>query len=251
MKDLTCGILNVEHIWHEKGCQGRSKSRTWKEHREDTMRKNLVVLLGVVAVCLSVVTAQAIVVDYQIGPASSVDAFVESPGDWALDIETLILPSLDGYAFDLDDGESETFDFFDIWTDESDVANGEDTVPRSITASLDFVLPSGAGSVDVEGDTYGVTWYGIFEHGEVAWDGPSTVDLGWLVFEVSLNDAEFNNGLFGLHGGECSGATIEATVRQIRSSNGGGGQNVPDGGMTLGLLGMALAGLGMVRRRIG
>jgi hypothetical protein len=76
------------------------------------------------------------------------------------------------------------------------------------------------------------------------WNAPvSTFTLGDRVFCVSLNDAIFNLGLFGLSEGECYGATVKAKVKQISSTS-----PVPDTGGTLLLLGLSVSAIALLAK---
>ncbi len=197
--------------------------------------------VAVVTVGLSAPSAFAITKNYEIGTGSFVSANSTDPG---LTIQTSIDAGVSGRTFALDDGQFTTFSFFSIWTTESTVNAGEDTVPMSISATLDFTDPSTGATV--KGVTFGgFALFGLSQYGSVTWNGPVTVDIpGDRSFMVSLNDAKFNKGLFGLSGDQRSGATISATVTQVSSS-------VPDGASTAGLLGLAFLGLGALRRKLG
>ena len=184
--------------------------------------------------------ATADAASYELGGGSYVNANQGHPG---LLIETDVY-DLDGLSFDLNDGESYTFDFFDIWTPETGVGP-DDQMSQSITAYLDFEVPSEL--VEIDGDTEGVsdwTWFIIpinFQYGEVNWDGPVVVSHAGGEFEISLSEGIFNYGKYGLTEGQCYGTTIQATITQISS------QVVPT--PSAAAAGLALAGLGMLRRR--
>jgi len=94
-------------------------------------------------------------------------------------------------------GETHTFDFFDIWTHESDYdtdegvpGGGNDATHRSIEATLDMT-PADAPIV-ITGETYASTAGGA--HGVVAWAGPVTVTAGLCTYTVTLSDRTFNWG---------------------------------------------------------
>lgn len=205
------------------------------------MKLTHVLGMAVVTVSLCAPSAFAITKNYELGAGSFVSANSTDPG---LTIETSIDAGLSGKTFGLDDGQSSTFSFFNIWTTESTVNAGEDTVPMNISATLDFTDPSTGATV--KGVTFGgyyVTFQGGF--GGVTWNGPVLVDIpGERSFEVSLNDASFGDGLLG---GAVNGATIKATVTQISSNE----RSVPDGASTAGMLGLAFLGLGALRRKLG
>ena len=156
--------------------------------------------------------------------------------DPGLVINTAVSPTLAGTNFTLNDGGSTTFSLFDIWTDETTI-NPDDFGTRTISATLNFSDP--VTGVTVNGITFGGSiLFGVAQWGQIQWDGPTTVTLGDRVFTVSLSDEVFNWGLFGLSAGNCWGATIEATITQISSS-----QAVPENGDTAIMLGAAVIGL--------
>jgi hypothetical protein len=153
----------------------------------------------------------------------------------------------DPFAFDLTAGESKTFHLFDIWTDETYV-NGDDERAKPISADFNFILPkSFGGSVTGTTNGYRSGLFGIFQGGELAWDGPADLafgpkDDGHLT--VSLSDATFNDGFLGLFGGPCFGASVDATVTLLHDATA-----VPEPSeLALFGLGLLLTGA-LVRRR--
>ena len=157
---------------------------------------------------------------------------------------SLYLPS-NPYQFSLEDGESETFNFFKIWTDETNV-NPDDQLSQGISATLNFSVP--ATSATVSGLTFGgsILW-GVTQWGEVVWQTPApefTAPDG-RVFQVTLSNEIFNEGIFGLNEGKQYGAIVKATVKQIGSSY----TSVPDNGSTAMLLGLSLLVIAIVSHR--
>jgi hypothetical protein len=215
-----------------------------KENERLRMKLMHVLGVAVLTVSLCAPSAFAITKNYELGTGSFVSANSTDPG---LTIETSIDAGVSGKTFALDDGQSTAFSFFKIWTTESTVNAGEDTVPMSISATLDFTDPSTGATV--KGVTFGgFALFGLTQYGAVTWNGPVTVDVpGDRSFLVSLNDAKFDSGLFGLSGDQRCGATIKATVTQVSSN----GRSVPDGASTAGMLGLAFLGLGALRRKLG
>lgn len=202
------------------------------------MKQRLIATLVGLAVLLSGgVRVQALIKNYELDiPIGS--ASVHSSGNGLL-IEVQVLGNPG--PFQLDDGQQFSFDFFDIWTNEGTVNQGEDTVPSVITATVDFVDPNT--SQVITGVTIGGRlWSGLLQWGEVSWDGPVIVDIpGDRKFQIELSDEKFNLGVFGLAQGECHGATVSATVTQISA--------VPDGGHSLLLLGAGFILVGSLQRR--
>jgi hypothetical protein len=181
--------------------------------------------------------------NYQIGSNSSVDAYDDVPSNQGLEIHTSMSGTLAGHNFVLDDGDSEVFDFFRLWTNEGTVNFGEDTLQKTITATLDFDIP------DLNAVISGITFAGYITIpvlgngiGKLQWTGgPVTIDAGDRKFTVSLNDATFNKGTsyFGDLTPNGNGALVQATVTQKCSPTA-----VPDGGATFPMLGAAVAALG-------
>jgi hypothetical protein len=177
----------------------------------------------------------------------SVSAHNTDPG---LVINTSIAGGLGGHSFNLNDGQSSTpFAFFNIWTTESTVNNGEDTVPKPISATLNFSVPTGAGAT-VLGTTVG-GYFGFLNNGQqgyLNWNGSVIVNAVDRTFEVTLSDETFNTGHLWLGLGH-KGATVKATVKQINSI-GTAAPGVPDAGSTTILLGISLLGLAALSRRM-
>jgi hypothetical protein len=191
---------------------------------------------GLILIGASISTSVAIPLNYEIGSGSSVTAHNSGDG---LVIKTELSPTLSSQAFTLNDGQSYTFNFFRIWTDES-MVDSDDTVAKLITARLDFDVP------DIGAKIYGLTFSGTYygySGGAVVWNDPVTVIAGDREFTVNLNNAYFDVAQGGL--GDTP-ATITATVKQIRS--GGSSIPVPDGGTTAVLLGAGLGAMLMRRR---
>jgi hypothetical protein len=202
------------------------------------MKLSNILGVAVVTVSLCAPSAFAITKSYELGTGSFVSANTTDPG---LTINTAIDSGVSGKAFTLNDNQSTSFKFFQIWTTEGSVNAGEDTSPKSISAVLDFADPS-TGAI-IKGVTFG-GYFLIAQYGAVTWNGPVVVDVpGDRSFMVTLNNATFDTGIFGLSGGQCKGATIKATVKQISS--------VPDGASTAALLGLAFLGIGALRQKLG
>lgn len=173
---------------------------------------------------------------YEIGNLSSVTASAVDPG---LQIGASIVTDLAGTSFSLQDGQSFTVDFFNIWTTESTVNLEDDTASKPIVAKLDFSIPDE--EAVFSGVTFGgkITWLLVLnqQYAKVEWDSPVTLSIADdREFSIALSDEVFNVGLFGL-GSE--GGTVEATIKQLSSHV----PSVPDSGSTLILLGGALVGI--------
>ncbi len=112
-------------------------------------------------------------------------------------------------------GQSVTVSLFDIWTTESFV-NMDDKIARDISVVFNFLKPSDV-SGTLDGSTVGRSLLcGIFQYGQVKWDGPLKLDFGnGAVLQIALSDAVFNPGFLGL--GKC-GADVFATFTLLSGS---------------------------------
>jgi protein with PEP-CTERM/exosortase system signal len=176
----------------------------------------------------------AIRLNYQMGTGSTIDGNFIDPG---LVIKTSLVNDKE-INFSLEDWESWTFDFFNIWTEEGIINDGEDTISKPITATLNFNVPGE--SFSLKGSTVGVS--GILQFGKVKWGSPLRISAADRSFLLSLSDEEFSKGLFGLK--EKEKATVKATVKQISSEF-----SVPDNGSTAMLLGLGFLSLALACRR--
>jgi hypothetical protein len=195
------------------------------------------------ALVATTVATQAISLNYQVGGGSTVVANTADPG---LALGTHVPSSLSSIAFTLDDGQSTTFNFFKIWAAETSVSS-DDTVPKNITATLDFSVP------DVDAAVYGLTFGAqlnfIQDAAYLTWNAPAVVTLADRVFEVELSDLEFAKGHIVDWDLTDKKSWVTATVTQISSRTGEVPNSVPDGGATLVMLALGIAGLSCVRRQ--
>ena len=206
------------------------------------MLRRFVILPSAVVALFAVAApvTDAVALSYTVSGGS----VVANQGDGLIINTSLALPNTP-FTFNLTDGQSETFSFFKIWTDETHV-NPDDLLSQGISAILNFSVP--ATSATVSGWTFGgsILW-GVTQWGEVVWQTPEpnfTAPDG-RVFQVTLSNEIFNEGIFGLNEGKQYGAVVKATVKQIGSSY----TSVPDNGSTAMLLGLSLLVIAIVSRR--
>ena len=143
-------------------------------------------------------------------------------------------------SFNLNVGQSTTFDLFDIWTNDT-VINGQDTTPQSITVGFSLSQPSTSGTVT--GSSRGNSAF-IFQWGSVDWQAPVMLAFGnGGMLSIALSNETFNFGILGLGAGQANGATVQATATYVSAP-----APIPLPAAGFGLL-AGLGALGMVRRR--
>ena len=198
------------------------------------------VTVSCLAVALfAVALRDAVALSYTVSGGS----VLANQGDGLIVNTSLSLPATP-FTFNLIDGQSETFSFFKIWTDETTV-NSDDEVEKSISATLYFSDPltqATVGGVTLGGS---ILW-GLSQWGQVVWNSPPTFTApDNRIFQVALSDEIFNEGHFGLDESQRYGAIVTATVKQIGSTS----VSVPDNGATAMLLGLSLLAISVFRKR--
>ena len=166
----------------------------------------------------------------------SVDAYTGNNG---LQINTQDLPG--GINFNLNSiGQSATESLFKIYTNETTV-DGGDTTPRAITVHFNFTSPTNFGG-DVTGTTVGEA-YGWYQDGKVTWNDPVLLAFNGGQLKVTMNDATFNKGYYGLDSGSYDGANISARFELV-------GAAVPEPATwAMMIAGFGMAGAAVRRRR--
>lgn len=155
------------------------------------MYRSIFIILAVVALVAGAAPAS---VTFTVGCESSVTAYPDGypDTDEGLGIRSLVVAPPTPASFTLDVCQTETFDFFEIWTHESTMNTTNDHIHRTITAVLDLSPP--IAPVIITGVTYASTSGGA--HGVLDWDndGLVTVVDSSMTYTVQLSDATFNWG---------------------------------------------------------
>ena len=125
------------------------------------------------------------------------------------------------FNFDLDVGEnSGPVGLFTIWTPEATVEWGEDTVPKDISVSFNFLSPTGVSGDPAEGETFGFNLL-FTQGGIVKWDAPEIYTFGnGGKLKITLQDTTFNQGWFGngVNEGRGYGSVVTAKFELISES---------------------------------
>jgi hypothetical protein len=207
-----------------------------------TMRKLLITtaIAAVAAMAASVANATVFTLD-----SFNVTANSSDPG-LVVQIDPILTTPL---TFDLGASNPQAFNLFKLYTTESTVNNGEDTVPEAITVNFNFSAPTPNSGASVGGQTFGVlTLGGLLQNGAVTWNGPGSFYWGAGtpgLMTISLNDGTFDKGFFGLSGGERKGLTVKGTFDWARDPTG-----VPEPATwSLMIGGFGLAGATLRRRK--
>jgi len=125
-----------------------------------------------------------------------------------------VFPSVSSEAFLLDVGDSHTFKFGRMGTQESWI-NKDDLKAMEVTASLDFDLPDI--TQDISGESIGFSGRLHFKQGwQVIWNDPVYVDFGnGGRYAIELSDAKFSSTWWQGPDGPCwsdGAADIFATI---------------------------------------
>ncbi|WP_164735639.1 PEP-CTERM sorting domain-containing protein [Marinobacter sp. NP-4(2019)] len=199
-------------------------------------RFTLVTLLAAVLFFPTLTSAAQITASYDVNLNSSDPGLVVNSADIADN----------PFSFNLEEGESNYFTLFKIWTNEETV-NSDDKDPQSISVDFNFTSPEALfGSVNGETDGVRKILLANYQAGHLTWGGPLDLVFGALgdgLLRVTLFDAVFNEGyIFGLHEGKTYGAKVKAKIELISDAS-----QVSEPG-TLALLGLGLLGLGLRAR---
>jgi hypothetical protein len=154
--------------------------------------------------------------------------------------------------FSLDSvGDTYTRDLFKIWTDETDVDPGEDTVAQPIDVAFSFTLPEIFGG-DVDGTTNGESYWvwGFFnvQQGTVTWNDDGVLPFSGGQLQIHLSNETFNEGLYGTEEGRRYGSKVAATFTLLPPGAGGVGGVPEPASWALMICGFGFAG-GMLRHK--
>jgi hypothetical protein len=191
------------------------------------MKKFSVFLCAIVLVLVIVGMAGAIPIDFDLsGANSSVELSNVSTWGWT-SVTAGIVDTLETETFTLNDGESATFDFFEVTVE----GLGFGTADVTATLALDEPLSSGSG----DGSGGWFTFFGKFNAGFLNWDTqPETVILdNGDYFDIIFHDI--------LDWGPNNSKIVQATITAH-------GAPVPEPATML-LLGTGLVGLAGIGRK--
>lgn len=124
-----------------------------------------------------------------------------------------VAPTSGTGSFDLEVGQSFTFNIFDLWTTETAV-NADDKAAQPISVDFSLTAPA-AGNAVVTGTTKGVTsFFGIKQAAKLDWADPVILAFGTTgQLRIELSDATFQAGYFGLD-------TPYRTVKECQQKSG-------------------------------
>lgn len=187
------------------------------------MKKQLV---GAALTLLVTSTANAIPLSFNIDGINS-SVLVDS-NSFGGSISANLSSGLDDVAFDLNDGQSYTFNFIDLVVDSDWLGFGT----FDISAVLAFDQPAGLGPVNADGEGGFVTLKGVLSGIGLTWEsqpGPITLSNGDL---INIAFSDITDIFFG------NSRTVKTTITA---------HSVPEPGSMF-LLGAGLVGIALARR---
>jgi hypothetical protein len=259
--------LLLRNIAYQETVQGTVKLKRWQT--EDVDMKRMLAVLGAVGTCLLAISASANTITFSTAPGATesggnpVNAsatFTTGAGTVVVTLDNLlanpttVAQLISDFSFGLSSGQTsgtlssssgiQRFVFPDgMWTAGATVSTGwgVDAGTLHVTA-LGFGGPAGL----IIGPPGGANTYAN-ANASIAGNGPHNPFMGLsATFNLSVPgvtaDSIVNNVLFSF------GTTAGNDVPGVPGGN--PGPTVPDGGTTVLLLGIALSGLGLIRRKL-
>lgn len=192
--------------------------------------RSAAMLAGALMLCTATTAHALPSIDFDVdGPGSSATIGITSSFCIGCFATPTVAPGLDAEIFSLANGESHTFDFFDVT-----VGGVIGAATADAAATLAFTLPPGV-SVSSTGAGGFATFLGVLSAGALIWDAATPVEVALTngsTFDVDLSDII----AFGIG----NTATVQATITAT---------NVVPEPTTLALFGVGLAALGVAKRR--
>ena len=159
-------------------------------------------VVGILFVALLVMgfAATAHAYTFDMGNAS----YMTTPTDPGLAIQAEVVSSVGSQVFDLNEGDSYTFLFARIWTEESSIQS-DDLIGKTISASLDFDNPdlvegiSGTSSGYTRDGWFFVPLPAYFQGYNIVWTDPVVVSFdNGGEFSIDLSDVSAESGWWSL-----------------------------------------------------
>ena len=168
------------------------------------------VVLACAAMLVFGMAGMASAYQFDMGAGSTVGG--DAMTDPGLVMWAVVNPNLDFEIFNLAEGESHTFDFATIGTNEVSV-DLDDWQGKTIVASVDFDNPDLI--EDVNGTSFGWSFLGFVQGFEIVWEDLTPISFGnGGEFSLTLSDASFA-GLFSPQGSVNITATVTLNTEPV------------------------------------